>query len=279
VNVFTVAKLLPLGLFIVLGLPHIDPELLSVSGPVSRDDVVTAALLLIFTFGGYEVVPVPAGESSEPRRHVPFALVATVLIVAAVTILAQVVTMGTLPDLARSTTPMADAAGRFIGPYGAAMIAIGSVLSMAGNNAGQVLSGSRMLFALGENGELPAAFGRVHPRYQTPANAVLFSSGITLVLALSGSFAQLAAVSAVARLVTYLGTSSATLVLRRARFRDVVKPATFTTPLGPLIPALAIAVSLVILVVATPAQQLAGLYALAAGAALFFMNSRFAKGG
>jgi amino acid transporter len=277
VNAFTIAKLLPLGVFIVVGIAFVDPDLVLATQPVSREQISTAALLLIFTFGGYDVVPVPAGESNAPRRHVPFALIATIVIVTIVMTLAQVVTMGTLPNLAGSATPMADAAGSFMGTYGVLMIAVGSVLSMTGNNAGQVLSGSRMLFALAENGELPRVLARVHPTFRTPSNAVLLTSAVALALALSGSFAQLAAVSAVARLVTYLGASSATLVLRQARFRDAVKPATFTAPMGPLIPLLAIAVSLVILVFATPAQQLAGLYALGAGAVLFIANSWFTR--
>src|SRR5205814_3305733 len=104
----------------------------------------------------------------------------------------------------------------------------GSVIAMTGNNAGQVLSGSRMLFALAEHGHLPAFFGYVHPRFRTPSNAVLFTSVIALVLALTGSFATIAVVSAVARLVTYSGVSAATLRLRSPRFADVVPPARFT---------------------------------------------------
>jgi amino acid transporter len=95
------------------------------------------------------------------------------------------------------------------------MISIGSVVSMTGNNAGQVLTGSRMLYALAENGELPRWFGRVHPEYRTPHNSIIFTTIVALVLMLSGSFVFLAAVSAVARLVTYTGACAATLELRR----------------------------------------------------------------
>ena len=89
---------------------------------------------------------------------------------------------------------------------------------MTGNNAGQILSGSRMLFALAEHGELPAFFGRIHPRFRTPANAIIFTSVVALALALIGSFAKLAVVSALARLVTYTGVGAATLRLRSPQF-------------------------------------------------------------
>ena len=107
---------------------------------------------------------------------------------------------------------------------------------MTGNNLGGVLTGSRMLFALAENGELPRFFAKIHPRYRTPSNAVIFTTLVALGLALSGSFVILAVASAVARLITYTGACAATLRLRIRRFEGVVSPATFVIPLGPVVP-------------------------------------------
>ncbi len=121
-------------------------------GPVTWHQMGTAALLMIFVFGGYDVVPVPAGEASNPRRHIPFALVMTIAVVTVVMTLTQLVAAGTLPNLASSKTSLADAASLCMGGAGALLIGIGSVISMTGNNAGQILTGSRMLFALAENG-------------------------------------------------------------------------------------------------------------------------------
>ena len=269
VNALTIGKLLPLVLFIVVGLRYVDASALTTLPPVTLRQFSTAALLMIFVYGGYDVVPVPAGEALDPRRHVPFALVLTILTVMGVMTLAQVVAQGVLPDLAAHSTPIADAAAVFLGSGGALLIGVGSVISMTGNNAGQVLSGSRMLFALAEHGELPAFFGRIQPRFRTPANAVIFTSVVAVVLALTGSFAKLAAVSALARLVTYTGVCAATLRLRSPRFVNVVKPATFVAPLGPVVPSIAIAVSLAIAAGATEEQLLGGFAALAVGAVLF----------
>jgi amino acid transporter len=141
---------------------------------------------------------------------------------------------------------------------------------MLGNNAGQVLTGSRMLYAMAEHGDLPPVFARIHPRFRTPALAILFTSVLAWVLALSGSFAVLATTSAVARLVAYTGTAAATLALRRERAG--VGPATFRAPGGATVPVLAILVSLVILAGASKAQLLGGALALAAGAALFLVS-------
>ena len=269
VNALTIGKLLPLAVFIVLGLTHVEASRLTQLPPLDMNRVSTAALLLIFVYGGYDVVPVPAGEAIDPRRHVPFALVTTILTVMGVMTLAQIVAQGVLPDLASRQTPIADAAAVFLGAGGAMLIGVGSVTSMTGNNAGQVLSGSRMLFALAEHGELPAWFGRVHARFRTPANAVIFTSAVALLLALTGSFAKLAVVSALARLVTYTGVCASTWRLRSPAFAGRVQPAAFVAPLGPIVPAIAIVVSLGVAAGATREQLLGGGAALAVGAALF----------
>ena len=274
VNGLTVGKLVPLVLFIIVGLGFIRPSQLAALPPITLQQASTAALMLIFVFGGYDVVPVPAGEALDPRRHVPFALVMTIVVVTAVMTLTQIVAQSVLPDLAVHKTPIADAAAAMLGSGGALLVGTGSVLSMTGNNAGQVLSGSRMLFALAEHGELPAFFGRIHPRYRTPANAVVFTSAVALVLAVSGSWEKIAIVSALARLVTYTGACAATLQLRRPEFRDRVKPATFTAPFGPVVPIVAIVVSLAVVAGASRLQLLGGTAALAAGAVLFLLAPR-----
>lgn len=275
INLFTIAKLVPLALFIGIGVWLIDFTRLTPLGAVSPSQVSAVALLLIFAFGGYDVIGVPAGEATNPRRHVPFAFVTTIIAVTAVMTLAQIVAMGTLPNLAASKTPLADASMLFIGAAGALLISAGTVVSMTGNNLGSILTGSRMLFALAENGELPRLFATIHPRYRTPSIAIIFTTVVALVLALSGSFVMLAVASAVARLVAYTGACAATLRLRHPRFQGVVGPPTFVIPLGPLVPVLAIAVSLLILAGASYEQLLGGAAGLAVGAALFMANDRF----
>ncbi len=182
-NVLTIGKLLPLLAFVAVGIFFIDPALLVPQHSPSLAELSATGLLLIFAFGGYEVIPVPAGEARDPRRAVPFALIMTILIVTIVMTLVQVVAFGTLPGLAASRTPLADAAMLFMGGTGAALLTLGAVLSTTGNNVGQALSGSRNLFALAEQGDLPRFFGWVHPQFRTPVNAILVTSAVSLVLA------------------------------------------------------------------------------------------------
>ena len=267
VTLLTIGKVTPLVIYLVLGLPQITGAGLLLDDALTVKQVSEAALLLIFAFGGYEVIPVPAGETKDPRRAVPFAMIMTIIIVAILMTLAQVVTLGILPGLGatKTDTPLADAALIFIGGWGALMMTIGASISVAGNNVGAAISGGRSLFALAEQGDVPKIFGHIHPRYRTPDVAIVFTCLVTLALALSGTFAKLAVVSAVARLLVYGGTCASVLLLRKQG------RAPFTIPFGPVIPLLALVVCAGILAGATVVQLRGGAIALAAGAVLYLM--------
>jgi basic amino acid/polyamine antiporter, APA family len=283
VNLLTVAKLLPLAVFIIVGLWHVDWTLVGAPAAVDVTHLSTTALLLIFAFGGYETVPVLGGEARDPRRAIPFALITTIASVTVIMALAQLVAVGTLPGLAGSKTPLADASALFLGAAGAAMITFGAVFSTSGNNMGQALSGSRNLFALAEQGDLPPFFGKVHPAYRTPVNAILVTAGVSLLLAVTGSFVTMAAASAISRLLVYVMTCAATIRLRAARFSGEVpveshgvpvRSALFMVPGGPAVPAVAILIALAILVGATRQQLISGSGALVAGAVLYVIAVR-----
>lgn len=274
VNFFTIGKLLPLIVFALVGVWFADWSRVVPSGPAPLTQLGQAALLLIFAYGGYEVTGIPAGEASNPKKDVPFAFVAVILIVSAVMTLTAAVATGLLPDVGATTTPIADASALIMGAFGGLLVSLGSVISTTGNNMGQLLSGSRTVYALAENGDLPQVFAKVHPEFRTPYVAIWFTSIVLVVLALTGSFVFLAAVSAVARLVVYLSACGATLRLRRADRASRVAPAQFTAPLGPVIPLLAIAITSSILAGATSQQLLSGVVALAVGAVLFAIATR-----
>jgi len=269
VNLLTFGKVVPLLVLVVVGLFFVEWSRLRPGPLPAVAELSSSGLLLIYAFGGYEVVPVPGGESHNPRRDVPFALTLTLVIVAVVMTLAQVVAIGTFPGVAASKTPLADAATVFLGPAGAAMITLAAVISATGNNMGGAISGSRNLFALAEQGDLPRAFAHVHATYRTPVNAILVTSAAALVLALSGTFQTMATASAISRLVLYLGTCASALRLRGRRFQGVVRPAVFVVPLGPLIPTAAIIIAFAILAGASSVQLRNGGLALLVGALLY----------
>ncbi|MDE2148394.1 MAG: amino acid permease [Gammaproteobacteria bacterium] len=261
-----IAKMLPLLFFIAVGLWFVRPSRLGALEPPHGGVLGQAALLLLFAYAGFENTPAAAGEYKNPRRDVPFALLAMILIVTLVYSLAQIVALGTLPGIAHSQSPLAEAARRFAGDWGAWLLSAGAIVSIAGNVGNTMLIGPRYLYALAADGYGPRWLARVHPQYRTPAAAIVAQTLIALALALSGSFVQLAMLSVIARLATYLGTAAAVPVLRR-RFGD--RPGAVRLPWGPAIPIAALLLSGALLASATGSNLIAGAGALAVGGGVY----------
>jgi basic amino acid/polyamine antiporter, APA family len=266
--VLVIAKMLPLAFFVGLGAFFVDRSHLLIFGAPRAGALGQAALLLLFAYGGFENTPVAAGEYQNPRRNVPFALVSMILVVTLLYTAVQVVALGTLPGLARSASPLADAAGRFAGHGGAWLLTLGTILSIVGIAGNTMLSGPRYLFALACDGYGPRWLARVHPKYRTPAAAILVQALVALALAMSGSFVQLASLSVIARVATYVGTAAALPVLRR-RLAD---RASLRLPAGYVIPIAALLVATALLGSATKASLLVVAGALAAGGVIYLVR-------
>jgi len=261
-----IAKMLPLLFFIAVGAWFVDSTRLVVHAAPARSALAQAALLLIFAYGGFENTPAAAGEYRNPRRDVPFALLMTIFCVTLIYSSVQAVALGTLPELATSSSPLAAAAARFSGHWAAVLVSVGALLSILGLASNVTLSGPRYLLALAADGYGPRWLARLHPLYHTPANAIALQTAVVLVLALSGSFVLLAMLSVIARIATYIGTAAAVPILRR---RMGLRADAVRLPLGPTIPIIALALSVTLLASATRSQLLLAAGALIAGGIVF----------
>ena len=265
-----VSKTVPLLIFIAAGLFALSREALAVNGAAPRTGTLgEAALLLLFAYAGFENTAAPAGEFKNPKRDVPFALVAQIVIVTLIYSAVQWVALSTLPGVAQSKTPLADAAQLFLGGWAGLLLTFGGAVSILGTNSNTVLSGPRYLYALAADGFGPRALAWLHPRFRTPVVAILLQTAIALPLALTGSFVELAALSVVARLATYLGTAAAVPVLRR---KLTAAPGAFRMPGGPLIPAAAALLCIVLAASATPKNLIAGAIAITVGFVLWLLR-------
>jgi len=224
---FTIAKLGSLGFVCAAGAFY----LLSLHGPVPQVIVAPgetqwarAIVLLIFAYGGFEAALISAGEAKDPRRDIPFGLFAGLITCAVVYSVIQWVVVGTLPDPAHSQRPLADVARIAIGGKGAAFIALGALLSVYGYLSGNILATPRITFALGERGDFPALFARLHPHFRTPYVSILAFAFLVWLLALFGSFAGNATLSAGSRLFYYGVTCAALPALRKKNREQALIP-------------------------------------------------------
>ena len=271
VFLFSALKLVPLFLLILLGLAHIQPDILiNAKLPVSGT-LGEIILVLLYAFVGFESAVVPAGEARNPRKDIPRAITFTVLTITGVYFLIQLISVSALPGLAESKTPLADVAEVLMGATGAALLTLGAIFSIGGNCSASMLSAPRMTYALSKMGSLPAWFGAIHPRTRTPLNSIVFYAALGLVLALSGSFVWLAVVSTLARLLSYILGVAALPVLEK---RIEKTEGQFRLRGGYLVPAIALLLCLWLITFASISAWLTTAAFFAMGSVLYLLSSR-----
>jgi basic amino acid/polyamine antiporter, APA family len=228
-NLFALAKLLPLLIFVVVGLFFLDAHKLAIASPPTFGRFTTSVVLVLYAFTGFEAVTIPAGEIRDPQRTVPFGLFATLAVVTSIYILIQAVYIGTATAEAFAT-PLVDASRRFLGSPGAYLISAGAIVSIVGNLNGKLLASPRLIFAMAERQQLPAVLGAVHERFRTPYISIVVTAALALAFALSSTFIQLVTISVLVNVVTYAVSCASLPVLRR---KAGVPPAAFSSPFGP----------------------------------------------
>lgn len=204
VAVFTVLKIAPIVFLLVLGIPHYGPEIIAPSTIPPFESIGGAALLLMYAFVGFETALVPAAETENPKRALPRALVYTMLATGLLYWSISVVYVSVLPDGGARNATLADVGAALAGPGAALLITFAVVASIIGNTGSAMVGVPRVTYALAENRWLPAWFAKVHPKFQTPANSVMFYGAAVMLFALPGSFAVLAAAGSLARILVYL---------------------------------------------------------------------------
>ncbi|MVM29313.1 amino acid permease [Spirosoma sp. HMF4905] len=236
-TLFTISKLGAIGLFAGLGLFFVDPAAFSFPKLPDYSPFSQAVLLLIFTFSGFDVAAIPSGEVQQPQKTVPLSLLVSIGIVAVLFMAVQIVCIGTLPNLAHSERPLADAAAHFLGPKGALLITMVALLTAVGTLHALMLTGPRLLFAMAEQRQLPGWLAATHSRFRTPYAAILITATLQLLLALTGTFLYALTLSTVIRLSYYALTCAALPLLRQ---RTDVPMAQFRVVGGPLIAGLSV---------------------------------------
>ena len=246
-NFFTAIKVGFLLFFVVAALLALllKPEL-RVTAPLPVASVKNwfqAMLLLVYAYGGFEGALFVGGETTNPKRDTPIALLTALGAVCVIYTAVQFAVVAILPDAGDSARPLADAAQRFLGHGGGIAIALAALVSAYGYLSANLLHAPRVTFALAEQGDFPALLGAVHPRYRTPYVSIVLYAVLVFVFAALGNFEWNAVLSAVSRLAVYGAMALAVPMLRRRGDRQ----AQFILPLPYLFAGLSLIFSLVLL--------------------------------
>jgi basic amino acid/polyamine antiporter, APA family len=216
-NLFVIAKLVPLGIVCLVGTYFLTAHS-AVLWPASHAPARAwrdALLLLFFAYGGYEAAMNPMGEARNPRRDAPFALFTALAIITLIYTVIQWVVVGVLPPSVHTERPLAEVARILMGTGGAALVAIGALVSVYGYLSANFLTGPRATFAFAEQGDFPRWFAAVHREFKTPHVSIVAFALLCWTLALGGSFTWNVTLSAVARLFYYGAVCAAVPVLRK----------------------------------------------------------------
>ncbi len=216
-NVFTVAKILPLLMVVLAGaaVTIIHPAPWGAAGAIPISTWMKAMVLLIFAYGGFESAMAPMSEAKNPGRDAGFALVVALIASTVIYSLVQWVVVGVLGPAAATDRPLAEVARATMGNRGAALVAMGALVSMYGYLSAKLLAMPRVTFALAKGGDLPKVFATVSPRFHTPWFSILFYSVAVWGLAIVGNFTWNVTLSVVARLFYYGVVCASLIALRR----------------------------------------------------------------
>lgn len=270
-NIITVGKLVPLFIFIAVGIFFIKGANFTPvfpGGVYQGGSFGAAALLIFYAFTGFESIAVAAEDMENPEKNIPKAIITVMIIVSVVYLLIQAVSIGILGEqLALTKTPVADASAVFLGSWGGILVTAGTLISIGGINIAASFITPRTAVALAEDGLLPKCLNKYNKK-GTPYIAIIVTVALTIPVALSGSFTKLAAISVVSRFAQYVPTCLSVLVLRKKR-PDL--KSSFRIPLGPVIPILAVVVSGWLLVQSSMEKILWGLGGLIIGVPIYLL--------
>jgi amino acid transporter len=272
VTVATALKLLPLAVFVVVGAAAVHGSNFSTPHGWKPAALGRAVILAAFALTGMETALCASGEVARPARTIPLALAIALASVTLLYVAIQFIAQGVLGSaLTHSVAPLADTMGRLGGGLRVLMLA-GTAFAMLGMVAGDILGTPRMLFAFARDGLLPRALGRVHPRTHTPYVAILSYAALAIILALTGSFAELAVLATLATAVLYIAACVATWVLARRGVALAGAPLNFRW-LGAA--AAVGAGSMMVLIALGSSIEIIGLAALIAVSALIYLLQRW----
>lgn len=270
----TIAKLIPIVAFSVItifflknGMPNFTPFVQLEDGQSLFSAISGTAIYIFYGFIGFETLSIVAGEMRNPEKNVPRAILGSITIVS---VLYMLIIGGTIAmlgsDIMNTNAPVQDAFVKMIGPAGAWLVSIGALISITGLNMGESIMVPRYGAAIANEGLLPASIAKENKK-AAPVIAILISGGIAIVLLLSGTFETLATLSVVFRFFQYIPTALAVIKLRKMEpDANVI----FRVPFGPVIPIVAVIISLVMIAGDNPMNFVYGLVGVVIASTVYY---------
>lgn len=244
--------------------------------PASLSSIGLATISVLWAYEGWQYVTFSTGEAVNPQRDLPRAIAfgtAALVAIYSVANLAYLAALGP-SGVAASSRVASDAVEAVLGPAAGRMIALAILVSIYGAAHATVMTAPRVYYTMARDGVFFSRLAAVHPRFGTPAFAIVTSCLWSMVLALSGTFEQLLTYVVFVGWIFYALGAVSLIVLRHTRPEA---PRPFRVPGYPLTPALFIAAAglLVMNTVASqPREATAGLGVVLLGVPAYWLWQR-----
>ena len=246
--VFTILKIAMILIIVVIGFSfhggsfgHFTETFTGAKGGIHG--FMLALIAALWAYDGWNDLTMVSSEVKNPQRNLPLALIFGVATVAALYLSVNAAIQYVMPAaaIAASPRPASEAVALVIGPVGAGLVAAGMALSMLVTLNGTILSGARVPFAVARDGYFFSALGNVHPRFRTPAVALVVQAILAIILLLlGGSFRQFFSLAIFAEWLFYMIAASTIFIFR---WRDSSTVRTYSTWGYPFVPSIFILAS------------------------------------
>jgi amino acid transporter len=267
-NVFTVTKISLLAFFVLAGFAALmfRPGIGVIPAPIGARPSAwfEAVLLMMYSYAGFDAALIASGETRNARKDIPVALLSAIAATTLLYIAVQYLVIHTIADAGSSAAPVVDSARRFLPYWAVKIVAAGTLISAYGYLSANMLHTPRVTFAMGEQGDFPSFFARIHPRFRTPHVSIAIFAALLLIFSIAGDFRGNAMLSIVSRLFVYGSVAAALPVLRKKH----PNADAFRLPGGVFISALALLLTAVLVTRMHKGEFLV----IAATAALAFVN-------
>jgi len=278
-NIFTFLKVL--GLLLLALIAFLGPQAAAFQSAPAMDEfswgqLGVAMMACLWAFNGWFAISLVAGEVKSPGRNLPRSLALGLAVIIAIYLLANLAYMKVLPlsEIAATDRVAAVMAERAIGPLGGTFVALTILLSIVGATNGGIMTAPRVYFAQARDGLFFQKLAEVHPRFQTPASAILVQGVWAGILALSGSYVRLFSFAMFAAWIFYGMTVAGVLILRH-KYPALPRP--YKMWGYPVTPFLFAAFSLWLVLntlVTTPGPSLVAILIISSGIPVYYLWKR-----
>jgi len=270
-NILFLFMVAGLAIYIILSLPHLNAEYISMAAPKGFSGIWKAASLLIFAYAGLTLAADLGEEAKNPARTITWGVSLGIVVPAILYVSSAFVSTGVIPwtDFAASDAPYATVAGKYMGTFGVTFVILVAWAAILSSHNAEQTVGTRILFGTSRDKILPKAFTSINS-FGVPGNALILTAAMTVFLIISGTIQLVAEIVVAMFLYNWIITHVAVLMAPKTQSELFEKAPFKLNGWKAIVPVAGIIISVALLVYQGPKALLYSAIWLAVGSIFYF---------